>query len=161
MTNSEIIRATLKEIYDEHEGKISPELVVEAAQDPESPLHKLFEWDLEKAAHRWHIRTAQKILSYKYTEITETTTITAVAYVRDPRCAYDEGGYVSVEHVKSEKDLARKVLLMECARIDASLERSRELAHFFDLGAEMEEFEGKIEGWREKIRDDVPPPVVQ
>ena len=161
MINSKIIREVLREIDATHEGKITAGMVVEAARNPESPLHKLFEWDLEKAAHRWHIRTAQRILSYKYTETTETTEITAVAYVRDPRCAGDEAGYISVERVKSEKDLARDVLFMEFARIDGSMGRVSELSHFFGLDSEMKEFEGKVEGWREKIRDDVPATAVQ
>jgi len=48
--NSEVIRQTLESIAYANNGYLKPELVVEAASDPMSPIHDRFEWDDTEAA---------------------------------------------------------------------------------------------------------------
>ena len=51
----------LQRIY-ERDGVIEPETVVEESENPSAPLHSCFEWDDEKAAHKYRITQAQNIL---------------------------------------------------------------------------------------------------
>lgn len=51
----------LERIY-ERDGSITPEAVVEDSTDPSAPLHGCFEWDNEKAAHKYRITQAQGII---------------------------------------------------------------------------------------------------
>lgn len=58
---SRAARAALLAIY-ERDGKLTPEAVVIEAQDPSSPLHGYFDWDIENAAWRWWLRQAEHLI---------------------------------------------------------------------------------------------------
>ena len=51
----------LQRIY-ERDGVIEPETVVLESRTPSAPLHSCFEWDDEKAAHKYRITQAQTII---------------------------------------------------------------------------------------------------
>lgn len=51
----------LQRIY-ERDGVIEPETVVAESQEPSAPLHSCFEWNDEKAAHKYRITQAQNII---------------------------------------------------------------------------------------------------
>lgn len=51
----------LQRIY-ERDGVIEPETVVAESRTPSAPLHSCFEWDDEKAAHKYRITQAQNII---------------------------------------------------------------------------------------------------
>ena len=51
----------LQRIY-ERDGVIEPETVVAESKTPSAPLHSCFEWDDEKAAHKYRITQAQTII---------------------------------------------------------------------------------------------------
>lgn len=51
----------LQRIY-ERDGVIDPETVVQESQTPSAPLHSCFEWDDEKAAHKYRVSQAQGII---------------------------------------------------------------------------------------------------
>lgn len=51
----------LQRIY-ERDGVIEPETVVAESRTPSAPLHSCFEWNDEKAAHKYRITQAQNII---------------------------------------------------------------------------------------------------
>ncbi len=51
----------LTAIRDER-GSLTPALVVDAARDPEHPLHSRFEWDDGVAAEKWRLEQASQLL---------------------------------------------------------------------------------------------------
>lgn len=51
----------LERIYS-RDGVIDPETVVKESEAPSAPLHNCFEWDNEKAAHKYRITQAQGII---------------------------------------------------------------------------------------------------
>lgn len=53
--------AELTAIRDEH-GQLTPALVVDAARNPEHPLHTRFEWDDTLAAEQWRLEQAGQLL---------------------------------------------------------------------------------------------------
>ncbi len=44
-------------------GELTPEAVVEASKKKKSPMHKLFEWDNEKAGHQHRLQQARQIIN--------------------------------------------------------------------------------------------------
>jgi len=56
----------LKQLEVEH-GNISPKIVVEAASDEDSPLHEEFEWADAKAANKWRLMQAYKLIAEYHT----------------------------------------------------------------------------------------------
>lgn len=51
----------LQALYNQH-GKLTPNLVVEAAQDEDSLLHSYFEWDDEKAGGAYRLWQARQLI---------------------------------------------------------------------------------------------------
>lgn len=119
------INAEINRIYQEHNG-ITPSLLVEEAKNPDSVLHHLFEWDDEKAGHAYRLDQARQIItSVKVNIISETKMISAVSYVRDPRVPGDQQGYVSIETLKTDKDLAKESIKLEFARAYSHLQKAK------------------------------------
>lgn len=56
----------LQSLHDEH-GKLTPELVVEVATDPDCPIHDRFEWDDAIAAHGFRLEQARGLLQLTIT----------------------------------------------------------------------------------------------
>lgn len=55
------LRDIFQGIYDEH-GRLTAQLVVDEASDPESLLHSHFEWDDEVAAEQHRLAQARKLI---------------------------------------------------------------------------------------------------
>jgi hypothetical protein len=47
-------------------GSLEPEAILDAAKDPASPLHKLFEWDDDRAAHEYRLHQARYLIRAIY-----------------------------------------------------------------------------------------------
>lgn len=73
----------LQRIY-ERDGVIEPETVVMESESPSAPLHSCFEWDNEKAAHKYRITQAQGI-------------IRAIVSVNETEKSQETRAFVSVE----------------------------------------------------------------
>lgn len=73
----------LQRIY-ERDGVIEPETVVLESESPSAPLHSCFEWDNEKAAHKYRITQAQGI-------------IRAIVSVNETEKSQETRAFVSVE----------------------------------------------------------------
>jgi hypothetical protein len=127
------IDAEINRIYTEY-GALTPNLVVEVAKNPKSVLHHLFEWDDAKAGESFRVAQARAIItSVKVNIITETRKISAVSYVRDPRLASDQQGYISVGTLKTDKDLAKESIKYEFHRAYAHLHRAKTHAEILGM----------------------------
>lgn len=100
------VREELERIMKEDaDGLLQPEAVVQAAHDPESPLHKHFEWDLSKAAHGYWLSQARHIIAqYTYTRVDE-----GPKYV-NVRLSNGRQGYVGTERAVADPDLCQQVM---------------------------------------------------
>lgn len=115
-------------------GRLTPETVFRDAQDPASPLHALFNWDVNKAAQQYWLDRAREIIRSVHVVIrTHRTIVNTPYYVRDPEAEKQEQGYVAITTVRSEPDLARGVLVAEFSRAADILRRAHEVARALDL----------------------------
>lgn len=140
MTNEqrEAIRLEMDRLYRKH-GTLTPEVVVQAAKNAKSPMHECFEWDDSAAGKAWREEQARSLIRSVRVEITtDTITVSAVAYVRDPNAASEEQGYVSVEQLQGNRRDACAVIVYECDRVLGMLERVRRLAFALGLTTEAE-----------------------
>ena len=62
MTISKAAQAHLRAIYERNGKSLSPAVVLDAAKNEDSPLHKYFEWDDRKAAHLYRLTQAREII---------------------------------------------------------------------------------------------------
>jgi len=59
----EIVAKRLAEIAEANDGKLTPDLVVQDAEDADSPLHELFEWDDGVAGHKYRLDQARQVIT--------------------------------------------------------------------------------------------------
>jgi hypothetical protein len=127
------LNAEIERLYKMHNG-ITPNLIVEVAKNPNSILHGYFEWDDRKAGHSFRLQQARHLItSVKVNIITDTKMISAVSYVRDPRLPSDQQGYVSIETLKTDKDLAKESIQLEFMRAYTHLQRAKNHAEILGM----------------------------
>lgn len=112
--------------------KLLPAKVVEAAKDPNSPLHRYFTWDDSKAAQRYRIIQARQLIVEIEIVVDEPKRREPVfvSLIMDRR----DGGYREVEAVIQNESLRKELLrtaLTELRGFQMRYERLRELANVF------------------------------
>jgi hypothetical protein len=118
-------------------GRLTPKAVVEAAADPQSALHRYFDWDDATAAHSHRIETARALIrSVTIVERRGVVRIEAPAYLRDPSAAPGEQGYRQTVELRSEHTQAMEALANDTARLRAMGDRTVAVASALGLEAE-------------------------
>lgn len=150
---SPAVTKALRDIADAHNGRLTPELVVEAAKSKTSPLHEHFTWDVKKAAsERWIEQARSLIRSVKVEVSTTQFTVKAPAYIRDPVAAGDVQGYVSLARLRTDEDVARDAVISEFARASAALSRAKAVALALNIEHEIEDLRGRVAELTERVQ---------
>jgi hypothetical protein len=109
-------------------GKLVPSYIVEAAVDPESPLHNAFEWNDARASQEHRLNQARRLVSsIRVLNSPTAKPIRAFVTVRTP----DHGRtYMPTVEAMSDADLRERVL----AEIRNSIESiEQRYAHFVEI----------------------------
>lgn len=113
-------RTTIKELIDitnEHNGRLSPEDVVEYARDPSTALHSCFEWDETEAARKYRLEQAKHIIRVSVQILAGTNEDQRVfVSLQEDRGDKDEGSYRLLLDVLNDDEMRDK--LLEQARKD-------------------------------------------
>ena len=132
------LRDHLQAIYDEH-GRLTPELVVEAARPDDHPLHGfVFDRDPDSAAEAWYRHRAHELI--QRVKITYGQTGTEPKEIRAfhaVRSTADQGGFVyePIEHIAATP-LLRQMVLRDAEREWKSLKaKYGHLREFLDMVA--------------------------
>lgn len=129
----------LIDLYQQH-GQLTPELVVADARSKDSPLHDLFEWDVQKASElHWHDTARALIRNVRVTVVHEERVLAAPYFVRNPSLPNAQQGYVSVQRLRSNADLARQAVMAECDRAIAAFKRAQNVAAAVGLADELDD----------------------
>lgn len=148
----ELVAEKLAELASANGGRLTPNLVLEEAEDPDSVLHSLFEWDDTLAARQHRIFQARQIItSVRVVITTENKKISTVYYVRDPDAEPLEQGYVSIDRLRTDKDLARESIVMEFSRASSYLQRAKAHAQALNLNDEIEELIDNINEFKRRL----------
>ena len=109
------VRLELEALIADGDGFISPHRVVEWARDnPESKLHAHFEWDNEKAAHKFRLAQARQIIRVHIEEVADSGNKTR-AFVSLERHRVPDEGYQSISKVLDDP-IERKILVDQAKR---------------------------------------------
>jgi hypothetical protein len=112
-----------------HDGRLTPDDVLADAQSAASPLHALFDWDLERSAQRDWLRTARLIIGAVKTETIVTHfEVEVPAYLRDRNQPARHQGYVSVTRLQQDPIAAAETMEYEIGRAKAGILRVRAVA---------------------------------
>ena len=126
------LRDHLLAIRDQH-GALTPVLIVEAASDPEHPLHSRFDWDDTSAGHKYRLEQAGTLLR-------------VVPLPKSPSQPHDLRAFVAVKGKDSHRadyiptetamadDFTRRLVLADMEREWKSLKRRyQHMAEFAQL----------------------------
>jgi hypothetical protein len=153
----EAIKARLAEIENANGGRLTPDMVVKDAKRKDSPLHACFTWDVKAAAAAYWVQQARDLItSVRVVVKTETTSVSSVYYVRDPAARSDQQGYVSVQTLRTDVELAREALVGEFSRVADMLRRAREIAVVLDAQQDIETLLQGVVGLRQRFIDQQP-----
>lgn len=147
----EAIAARLEKIASLNGGRLTPDAVLKDAKSASSPLHDQFEWNDSAAAVQWRLAQARELIRSVKVEVqTESRIVSTVRYVRDPS-AGEEQGYVDVNKLRGERDLAVDALLSELKGARALLERAYSLAEALGLSNDFDDLKQRVELIRGKL----------
>lgn len=148
-----VIRAALAAL-EQGEYGLTCEAVIEAARDERSPLHALFEWDTTRAAHQhWLVQAREIICTYRVKTVTSTTTYAVPYYARNPKAPADQQGYVTVDQLRTDTDLAREHLIAEFGRVRSALDRARGYAVTLGREQDVDALIERVVGIRAQVDD--------
>lgn len=130
----------LERIEQKH-GKCEPEIVLDEARDPESPLHDYFTWDDAEAARKQRLAEARKV--------------TRSVIIREVDGHEPEGPTRAFVHITDEDGSGYEsttVAMKDQDKREQILERAyRDLERFKDRYGHLEEFADLIDSIEEKV----------
>jgi hypothetical protein len=151
--DKELVAKRLAEIAQANNGSLTPDLVVKDASNLDSPLHELFEWDDGIAGHKYRIEQARQVItSVRVVITTEHKAVSTVYYVRDPNAEPTEQGYVSLDKLRSNSDLARESIVMEFSRAASYLQRARVHAEALGMAEDVDALIADVQKFKEEIK---------
>ena len=147
--SDDAIRAALKAV-EKQDGTLTPTRVVEAAKPKSSPMHDSFEWDDSIAGQKFREEQARTLIRTVWVEReVEGTFIEMPLYVRDPRVAGDEQGYVSLGRLPKVDQ--RSLIELELARVESLLTRVELLAQGLGLSEYVVVISKKVKSFRKIV----------
>lgn len=134
-----ILKDAIAATRKDEDGRPTPEGVVEAARDPDNPLHAEFNWNDEEAAHQHRLAVARHLLrEIDFVSVEKDVVIRTPFYTRDPRLPSNTQGYVEISQAKRNEHLARGIMLAELKRCRSFLERARRMADAVGIDCERD-----------------------
>lgn len=150
----EAIRQRLAEIEAANGGVLRPTDVVQDARDPTSPLHSQFTWEKDKAAEAHWLDQARTLIKSIHVRVTtEHSRVSIAYYTRDPNAKPSAQGYVGLNRLRSEPEMAREAIIAEFTRAADALRRAREMAVVLGSAAEVEMLLQGIVGMRKRYAE--------
>lgn len=150
---SDDIIAELTRLAKANDGRLTPDNVVDAAQDEASPLHQCFEWDNDAAAHMFRVEQARHLIRSVRVDVTTSHhTVRVPAFVHDPECERGEQGYVSIRQLSSDEDKSREVVIAEFSRAASALRRARAVAMALGIEEQIDDISEQMKRVVESVQ---------
>ncbi len=125
-----------------YNGRLEPQMVVDAAKDESSPLHDHFEWNDTKAAAAYRNGQAGHLIRCITVEIDngsgEVAPVRAFVSVKRD----EDRSYTSVQHALSDSELRAQVLASAWAELEAWRRRHAELIELAKVFAVIDQARG-------------------
>jgi hypothetical protein len=132
----------IRELYDLNNGTVTPDMVIEDAKNPDSPLHGEFNWNVDEVAMQaWRDKARRLIRRVKVVIETEDIVFHGRGrreFISDPGKDKGTQGYISRADLRTDRERAYDALRAEIRRIESAIERVREVAEDIGLDDEIE-----------------------
>jgi hypothetical protein len=136
-------------------GEVTPDMVWQDAQDPDSPLRKAFEWDKDAAWNKHNLQVARTLIASVTIKVTLTnTTIKIPQFTHDPSLPQKTQGYIDVQQVQqmNQTDLAKQIISQELGRTRQALSRAQGYASHFKMDADIEQLTIDIQALEDRLK---------
>lgn len=143
--SAQTVGTRLERLRIEAGGELVPEAVVADARDPDSPLHRLFEWNEAEAAHQHRLSQARSLIRavvvrYRATPEDGPRSIVAFVNVKEGERRY----YTATAVAMSDPERRDIVLRQAWEDFQALRHRYADLAEFATLFAAIDEIEAAL-----------------
>lgn len=111
-----LIDKHLRSLEKLHGQRVTPAIVVDDASDPDSPLHRYFQWDDTEAAKQWRLQQARLLINHILVSVRTPSgdTVDTKAWhsvrITDADDETTERAYVSMSTVDSSPELREQVI---------------------------------------------------
>lgn len=127
----------LKRLAELHGGELQPKVVVDAARNEDSPLHRSFDWNDSEAAEKWRLQQARMLIRAVVTfeQVGKKTVPCRVFVSLTPDREENGAGYRLSTAVLSDTTYREQLLtdaLAEMHRFKEKYRRLSELAKVFE-----------------------------
>lgn len=109
INDPEVVEAIEVLEKEDKDGLVQAERVVEAASNPDSPLHRFFEWDDSEAAHQWRLAQARRLI-VRVTKKNSDAQPARVNVVIHQSDGTQRRGYVPIARAASDDELCAQVM---------------------------------------------------
>lgn len=141
---NELIISELNRIASRNGGVLKPELVVEEARRPSSPLHSRFQWDDSVAAHEYRIFQARNLIRVVVHVLPNGNEETERVWVSLKQDQQNEGGgYRTLVSVLSDADLRKQLLEQAFEDLQYFEEKYSHLQELAEIFKAMKKIRGK------------------
>lgn len=140
--DAQIAGEELERIRIENEGRLEAHDVVEVARSSNSPLHKAFEWNDERAAYAHRIEQAKYLIRSIEVRIEEPEAPARAVRAFVSVSEQDERSYTSIEDALSSPMLREQVLRRAWGELESWRERHAELVEFAKVFSAIDEARG-------------------
>lgn len=131
-------------------GQLTARRVLADAKQTRSPLHALFNWDIQHAAERWWLHRARLIIGAVTIQVTHNhTVLKSPVYVVDTSVKGE--GYRSIVSMKTDTASARESLIYTLETAAGHLRRAYDLAAPLGLQKEIDPLLAQIAGVKRLI----------
>lgn len=129
----------IMELQEDNCGLVTPEQVVEHARNPNSILHRLFEWDDTKAAAQFRSEQARNMLRSLVYEVEIIP-----GKVEEMRYTVNvmqngQNGYVAIESALASADLSRQVIDEASRYVQIAVKRLRQYRQLAKIVGTLED----------------------
>lgn len=143
ITDPDVIEAIEIVAKEDPDGLVEPVNVVEAARDPQSPLHRYFEWDDTAAAQAYRLVQARKLIARVRVVVVDhgpsMVNVSIVSPSGEPR-----RGYLPITRVASDPDLCAQAMADARRGIAAYRVRLSAFEQARDVVAHLDQALGKL-----------------
>src|SRR3990167_11202027 len=142
------IGVELSKLSDAHGDRLKAQVVLDAARDPESPLHSAFTWENDIAAEHWRRNEARILMRDVLVVIKDNAPpqpmfISVIETIEDE----EDRAYVTTARVFSDAALTRQVLHRAYGEMQSFREK---YGHFKELAKVADTVQGEIHSLMEK-----------
>jgi len=133
----------LSKIRQQHQGRLTPEAVLDDASDEASPLHPAFVWDDTEAAHRFRIQQAGQIIRAVVVVVESAEKVGPVrAFVSVRQQDDDAPSYTTIEHAMSDESLRTQVIAQALAEANEWKQRYKQYGELAKIVEAIEDTQG-------------------